>query len=150
MLDKLMRERMKGAPMTPAPIKKEWIERGDPQASLAILAYSDDRTTSTVLWECTAGRFTWRYQGDETIYFLDGEVTISIDGQPARRFGPGDAIHFSRGAVATWDVKTFIRKVAFCRNAPPRLFVAARRFGRAVYLRLRGRRDGLASAPAFG
>jgi uncharacterized cupin superfamily protein len=150
MLDKLMRDKMNGAQLTPAPINKEWIESGDPQASLAILAYSDDRASLTILWECTAGRFTWRYHSDETIYFLDGEVTISFEGGPARRYGAGDTVHFSRGAVATWEVKTFIRKVAFCRSTPPRLFIAARRIARAVYHRLRGRRDGLASAPAFG
>jgi uncharacterized cupin superfamily protein len=150
MFDKRVREKMKGAPMTPAPIKKEWIEGGDPQASLAVLAYSDDRATSTLLWECTAGLFTWRYYDDETIYFLDGEVMISVEGEPARRYGPGDVIHFSRGAVATWEVKTFIRKVAFCRSAPSRPYIAARRVARAIYLRLRGRRDGLATAPTFG
>ena len=150
MLEELVRDKMKGTQLTPAPIKKEWIEGGDPQASLAILAYSDDRATSTMLWECTAGLFTWRYNCDETIYFLDGEVMISVGGKPARRYGAGDAIHFSRGAVATWEVKGFIRKVAFCRTPPPRLFVAARRIARAIYHRLRGRTDGLASAPAFG
>jgi len=150
MFDECVREKMKGAPMTPAPINKDWIEGGDPQAKLAILAYSDDRATSTILWECSAGLFTWRYNCDETIYFLDGEVMISVGGKPARRYGAGDALHFSRGAVATWEVKGFIRKVAFCRNPPPRLFIAARRVARAVYHRLRGRRDGLVSAPAFG
>jgi uncharacterized cupin superfamily protein len=150
MLDKLMRDKMNGAQLTLAPIKKEWIESGDPQARLAILAYSDDRATSTMLWECTAGRFTWRYHSDETIYFLDGEVMISVAGKPARRYGAGDAIHFSRGAVATWEVTSFIRKVAFCRSPPPRLFVAARRIARSVYHRLRGRRDALTTAPAFG
>src|SRR5262249_28375300 len=133
MLDRLMREKMKGAKMTPAPIKREWIEGGDPKASLAILAYSNDRTTSTILWECTSGLFQWRYQNEETIFFLDGEVLISIDGKPAQLYGAGDAIHFSRGAVATWEVKTFIRKVAFCRRAPPRFFVAGRLFARKIY-----------------
>ena len=150
MFDERVRDKMKGAPLAPAPINPQWIESGDPRASLAILAYSDDRATSTMLWECTAGRFTWRYHCDETIYFLDGEVMISVEGRPARRYGAGDTLHFSRGAVATWEVNGFIRKVAFCRSPPPRLFIAARRLARAVYHRLRGRRDGLASAPAFG
>ncbi|MDE3175896.1 MAG: DUF861 domain-containing protein [Pseudomonadota bacterium] len=150
MLGNFVREKMKGAQMTSAPINKDWIEEGDPRASLAILAHSDDCASTTILWECTAGKFTWRYNIDETIYFLDGEVLISVAGQPARQFGPGDSIHFSRGAVATWEVKTFIRKVAFCRSVLPRPFIAARRVLRAAYHRLRGRRDGLATAPAFG
>src|SRR5947209_8087712 len=150
MLGNLVRDRMKDAEMIAAPINKDWIDAGDPRATIAILAYSDDRATSTILWECTAGKFTWRYNIDETIYFLDGEVLISVAGQPARRYGAGDSIHFSRGAVATWEVKSFIRKVAFCRSVLPRPFIAARRLARAAYHRLRGRRDGLARAPAFG
>jgi uncharacterized cupin superfamily protein len=150
MFDERVRDRLKGAPLVSAPINPHWIERGDPQARLAILAYSDDRATSTVLWECTAGKFTWRYNVDETIYFLDGEVTISVDGNPPRRYGAGDAIHFSRGAAATWEVETFVRKVAFCRSVLPRPFVACRRFARSLYLRLRGRRDGLKAVSTFG
>ena len=150
MFDKFVRDRMKGSVLTPAPINKDWIEAGDPRASIAILAISDDRATSTILWECTAGKFTWRYNIDETIYFLDGEVLISVDGKPAKRYGAGDSIHFCRGAVATWEVETMIRKVAFCRSVLPRPFIEARRLLRAAYHRLRGRGDALAAAPAFG
>jgi uncharacterized cupin superfamily protein len=119
--------------LAPAPIEPSWIEAGDPQAKLAILAYSDDCATTTILWECSAGRFTWRYNVDETLYFLDG-----------------DTVHFSRGAVATWEIDTFVRKVAFCRKAPSRGFINARRFARTAYHRLRGRTDGLTAAPVFG
>ncbi len=150
MFSEFVRDRMKGAQMVSAPINPAWIEGGDPRASLAILAYSDDRATSTILWECTEGKFTWRYNIDETIFFLDGSVTISIDGKPGRRYGAGDCIHFSRGAVATWEVEGFIRKVAFCRSVLPRPFIKARVLARALYHRLRGRRDGLAAAPVFG
>jgi uncharacterized cupin superfamily protein len=150
MQSQFVRDRMKGAQMTAAPINKDWIESGNPKASIAILAYSDDRATSTILWECTAGRFTWRYNIDETIFFLEGEVLISTEGGPAKLYGAGDSIHFSRGAVATWEVKTYIRKVAFCRSVLPRPFIAARRIARTIYHRLRGRSDSLSAAPAFG
>ena len=136
--------------MAPAPINPDWIERGDPQAKIAILACSDDRAAMTILWECTAGRFTWRYGGDETIYFLDGEVTISVDGEPGRRFGAGNSLHLSRGATATWEIESYVRKVAFCRSVLPRPFGAARRFARAAYHRLRGRRGAVSTQPAFG
>lgn len=150
MFSEFVRDKMKGAAMVAAPINPKWIEGGDPQASISILAYSDDRATSTILWECTAGKFTWRYNIDETIYFLDGEVFISIDGKPARRYGAGDSIHFSRGAIATWEIETYIRKVAFCRSVLPRPFIRARVLARSLYHRLRGRRDALNAAPAFG
>src|SRR5579875_3819358 len=112
----LVRETLSGAPLQPAPIPRDWIERGDPQARLAILAHSDDCTTTTIHWECTAGRFIWRYDVDETLYFLEGEALISVAGQPARRYGAGDVVHFSRGAVASWTVESYVRKVAFCRR----------------------------------
>ena len=146
----LMRDRAKGATLTPAPIEPSWIEAGDPQAKLAILAYSDDRATTTILWECSAGRFTWRYNIDETIHFLDGGVRIRIGDGPWKTYGAGDTVHFSRGAVATWEIDTFIRKVAFCRKAPSRALINARLFARTAYHKLRGRRDGLAAAPVFG
>ena len=150
MNEKFVRDRMKDATLVEAPINKDWIESGDPRASLAILAYSDDRATSTILWECTAGKFTWRYAIDETIYFLDGEVMISVGGKPAKSYGAGDSIHFSRGAVATWEVQSFIRKVAFCRSVLPRPFIEAQRVARAIYRRLRKGGDGSAGRPAFG
>jgi len=145
-----MRDRMKGAPMTPAPIEPSWIESGDPQARITILAHSDDCATSTILWECSAGRFTWRYSFDESIHFLDGGVRIRMGSGPWKTYGAGDTVHFSRGAVATWEIDAFIRKVAFCRKPPPRLFVSARRLARTAYHRLRGRTDALTAAPVFG
>ncbi len=145
-----MSDGLKGARMMSAPINPNWIESGDPQARIAILAVSDDRAASTILWECTAGKFTWRYSSDETIYFIDGEVIVSFGGEPGRRYGAGDSLHFSRGATATWEIESYVRKVAFCRSVLPRPLVAARRFARALYNRLRGRRDALARKPAFG
>jgi uncharacterized cupin superfamily protein len=140
-----------GVTLAPSPIDPEWIEDGDPQARSAILAASADRGAWTVLWECTSGRFTWRYDIDETVHFLAGSVVVSAPGMPARRYGAGDTIHFSRGAVATWEVEGFIRKVAFCRRAPPRPIARAMRLARSVHRRLRalaggGKRCALAEA----
>ena len=146
----LMRDRAKGAILSPAPIEPSWIEAGDPEAKLAILAYSDDRATTTILWECSAGRFTWRYNIDETIHFLDGGVRIRTGAGAWKTYSAGDTVHFSRGAVATWEIDTFVRKVAFCRKAPARAFIHARRFARTAYQRLRGRRDALVAEPVFG
>jgi uncharacterized protein len=106
--------------LDPCPINESWIESGSPTASCGVLMTSDDGAAFAVVWACTAGRFTWRYHSDETVYFLDGGVTIKAPGLAERRFGPGDSIHFSRGAVATWTIDSHIRKVAFFRRAPPR------------------------------
>ena len=127
--------------LAPAPIDPDWILSGAPAARCAILASSDDRRAWTVLWECTSGRFTWRYDIDETVYFLEGSVVIGAPGQPARRYGPGDTIHFARGTVATWEVEGLIRKVAFCRHAPPRPVARALRLARRLLGRFKRRRS---------
>lgn len=105
--------------LMPSPINPSWIEEGDPRATAVLVARSTDGSTSTFLWECTAGKFTWRYGTDETVYFLEGTVVISSKGMPSRRFGRGDTVHFTRGSKATWVVHDRIRKVAFCRSALP-------------------------------
>jgi uncharacterized cupin superfamily protein len=151
MPEPLVRFTAKNGEFRPAPINPAWIEGGDPQASVVILAQSDDRATTTVLWHCTAGKFTWRYNVDETIHILDGGVTINAEGQPERRLGPGDTLHFARGAVATWTVDSHVRKVAFCRRAPPRRIAQAlriaREFKRGLGARLRNQPGGLVANP---
>jgi hypothetical protein len=124
--------------LAPAPIDPDWIVSGEPKARCAVLSSNADRGAWTVLWECTAGRFTWRYDIEETVYFLEGSVIIAAPGVPARRYGPGDSIHFERGSVATWEVEGVIRKVAFCRRAPPRPVAHALRIARGLERRLRG------------
>jgi uncharacterized cupin superfamily protein len=79
---------------------------------------SDDSAVSVWIWECTAGRFIWCYDCDETIHVLDGAVTISSRGEEERHLVSGDTIRFSRGAVAIWTVDAHVRKIALCRSAP--------------------------------
>ncbi len=147
-----MSRRAANVSLAPAPIDPDWIEAGNPKATAAIVAASEDRGAWTVLWECTAGRFTWRYDIDETVYFLEGSVVISGPGLPARRYGAGDTIHFSRGAVATWEVEGVIRKIAFCRRAPPLPLARAIRIVRGLHRRLRAftRRAGPAASALAG
>ena len=148
-LEPLIRPVARDIPLRLAPIKRDWIESGSPEARCAVLATSDDRAVTTVLWTCTAGRFTWRYDFDESLYILDGGVTISAPGEPDRRLGPGDSMHFSRGAVATWDIDSHVRKVAFCRDAPPRPVSLALRLARGLLRRFGSARKTLAAAPAL-
>ena len=124
--------------LAPAPINPAWILSGEPQARCAVLTASDDRGAWTVLWECSTGRFTWRYDIEETVHFLAGSVVIGGPGMPPRRYGAGDTIQFARGAVATWEVEGMIRKVAFCRRAPPRPIALLLRVARGVQRRLNG------------
>jgi uncharacterized cupin superfamily protein len=137
-LEPLIRTTFKGEPMYPSPIEPSWIESGNPEATSTLLATSDDGASFAVIWACTAGRFTWRYHSDETIYFLDGNVRIKGPDMPEREFGAGDSIHFSRGSVGTWTIDSHIRKVAFFRRVPPRQVSLLLRMAQAQKRKLMG------------
>jgi uncharacterized protein len=132
MLEPLLRGTPGNAELADAPIEPSWIEEGDPRARSVILSATDDRLAYSALWECTAGRFTWRYANDETIYILDGGCRLVQPGQPEMRLSPGDSAHFSRGAVVTWTVDTHVRKIAFLKNAAPRPISIAIRLTKAA------------------
>jgi len=144
MLEPLLRGTPKSAPFLQSPIEPSWIEAGDPRARCAILAVTDDRLAMTVHWDCTAGRFTWRYNMDETIYILEGGCTLKQPGLPELRLGPGDSAHFSRGAAVTWTVDSYVRKLGFCKNAPPRPISLGIRLLKAALRRIRK------PSPGFG
>ena len=120
-----------------APIEKSWIVDGRPLARNAILSRSADKSSTTILWECSEGAFNWHYTFDESIYFLEGWVTIKRPGDVARTYGAGDWIHFSVGDTAHWTVHGRIRKVAFCRNPPPRPVALTLRVLRGIAHRLK-------------
>ena len=136
MYEPLIRVAARNASPRPAPIDPSWILSGAPRARSVAVAVSDDRAVSALIWECTAGRFVWRYDFDETIHVLDGAVTIAAPGEPERHLLPGDTVHFSRGAVATWTVEAYVRKIAFCRRAPRRELAMIMRVARALLRRV--------------
>lgn len=106
--------------LNPAPITPEWVISGTPEARNAVVAVSDDGLASTILWECSAGSFNWYYDFDETVYFIEGSVTIA-DAQGASQIcGPGDILVFPAGSHAIWTVHTPIRKMAVCKRLLPR------------------------------
>lgn len=122
--------------LEPAPIEPSWIEAGVPLARNRVLFHASDKSAWTMMWDCTAGEFRWRYGFDETIHFLEGRVTITLEGDVPRTFGPGDVIFFPAGAIAHWKVDRYIRKLAFCQVPAPwplRLPLRlARRLGRRL------------------
>jgi hypothetical protein len=105
-------------PLEPAPIHPDWIHEGAPQARNRIVSKSRDGAALTLLWECTAGVFTWRYDCDETIHVIEGEASL-CDGGKERRIAAGDVVFFPAGARVTWRVDRYIRKVAFFREVLP-------------------------------
>jgi len=130
--------------LKPAPITSSWVREGHPEARNAVLSKSADGTAMTILWDCTAGKFDWTYDIDETIYFIEGSAVIGAGHSPPRRFGPGDVLFLPHGAVAHWHVEQYVRKVAFCRKTQPKLVT----FGMRAARRLSRIRKRLSGEPA--
>jgi uncharacterized cupin superfamily protein len=105
--------------LTPRPIEPSWIIEGKPDATWCVLSKSADGLASTMVWHCTAGKFNWYYDFDETILILEGGIVLESDTMPPARYGPGDVIFFKDGALARWHVESHVKKLAFCRKTQP-------------------------------
>lgn len=105
--------------MSLSPIERSWIIEGEPVAELSILSKSADSRAWTVVWQCSAGKFNWYYDYDETILILDGSIVIESEGMAPACYKPGDVIFFKEGAHAIWHVENSVRKIAFCRRTNP-------------------------------
>ena len=107
--------------LTPRPIEPSWIIEGNPVAQCCVLSKSADGLASTMVWQCSEGKFDWYYDFDETVLILEGSIVLESDGMPPTRYGPGDVIFFKDGAHARWHVEDHVRKLAFCRTTQPML-----------------------------
>lgn len=105
--------------LNPSPIEPSWIIEGTPEARSHRLSASADGAATTLIWSCTAGKFNWYYDVEETIMILEGSVLLESEGMPPKRFGVGDVIFFRGGAHAKWHVEGYVKKVAFCRQTNP-------------------------------
>ncbi len=119
--------------LTPRPIDPSWILEGKPQATWCVLSQSADGLATTMVWHCTAGKFNWFYDFDETVLILDGSIVLESDGMPPTRYTAGDVIFFRDGAHAKWHVEGYVKKLAFCRKTSPLWFGFALR----VFLKLK-------------
>lgn len=108
-----------GVEMSPAPINPDWILVGAPLARAAKLSHSQDHDACTCVWDCTAGTFRWRFDCDETVHILDGDVHIFWNGEK-HFLRAGDSAYFPAGSITTWQVNRYVRKIAFLRLPPPR------------------------------
>ena len=102
-----------------SPIEPTWILEGNPQARLAEWSKSIDGTTTTNVWDCTAGRFRWYFAVDEIVHIMDGSVTVSSDDHAPRTLIPGDAALFRAGTWSEWHVDNYVRKHAILRQHLP-------------------------------
>lgn len=105
--------------LTPRPIDPGWIIEGTPVAQACVLSKSADGLATTMVWECSEGRFNWYYDFDETVLILEGSIVVESDTMKPTRYGPGDVIFFRHGAHARWQVEGRVRKLAFCRTTQP-------------------------------
>jgi uncharacterized protein len=117
--------------LDPSPISTSWILEGDPVARSRVLSSRDG--AHSVIWDCTAGRFNWFYDCDETVYIIEGSVVLKDADGVQRRVSAGETIYFPMGSKAEWLVEKYIRKVAFCSNTQPSLI----RFMRRVWRKLK-------------
>ena len=61
------------------------------------------------MWEKEESVFDWYYDKEETFYVLEGEVTVTWDGEQIS-FGVNDLVTFPKGLKCTWHIKKKIRK----------------------------------------
>ncbi len=113
--------------LTPSPIEPSWVIEGNPLAQSCLLSRSADGLASTIVWECSEGKFDWYYDCDETILILEGSIVLENDTMRSTRYGVGDVIFFKNGAHAKWHVEGRVRKLAFCRTVQPFVFGFAQR-----------------------
>lgn len=123
--------------IAPSPINPEWILEGNPLARTEQLSVSADGTAGTYIWDCTAGRFNWFYNFDETFHILEGSVTLK-EANGTRVVSAGDTVFFPIGSSAEWTVEKYVRKIAFCRIPYPEYLNSARRVLRRVKRLVRG------------
>ena len=92
---------------------------GTPAARSRVLARSRDRTSWIMVWECTAGLFSWDYGTDETVVVISGEVFITTRAGEETRLGRGDMGFFPAGSSCVWRVDDHVKKVAILRQDLP-------------------------------
>jgi hypothetical protein len=119
--------------LNPSPIRSSWIREGKPVARNKVLSSSADGTASTLIWDCTAGRFDWHYDINETIYVLEGSVVVKDHARGQRHLVAGDTVFFPAGSHAEWYVEGYVRKLAFCHIPLPHQVLLAKR----IYRRLK-------------
>ena len=113
--------------LSPSPIYPKWILEGNPIARNKLLYESADGAASSYIWDCTAGRFTWYYEAEETIHVIEGGVVLTEASGVVHRLRAGDSYFFPVGAHVEWDVEDYIRKFALIRTPLPRSLVLAKR-----------------------
>lgn len=132
-----------------APMRDAWILEGTPVTRNKMLSGSTDGSATTYIWDCTAGRFNWYYDIDETVYVIEGSVTVKDHRGGSRKLVAGDTAFFPAGSSAEWTVEKYVRKVAFLQVPMPRPLRLAKRVVRSLKRLVRGNSAGDAAPNMF-
>ncbi|MEJ0005640.1 MAG: cupin domain-containing protein [Steroidobacteraceae bacterium] len=115
------------------PISPSLILEGAPKTRIALLSDgSSDTSAFMAMWDCTAGRFNWFYSIDETVYIMEGAVTLTFPSGATRQLVAGSTYFFARGTQAQWQVDQYVRKLAFCHEPLSTKMIIAKRAFRAL------------------
>lgn len=101
------------------PVNPDWILAGTPVARSVQWSQSTDRTTTTHVWDCTAGRFRWFFAVDEIVHIIEGSVVVTDGNRSSRTLRAGDAALFRAGSWFEWEVQEYVRKHAILRTPLP-------------------------------
>lgn len=100
-------------------LPRELIISGNPVAKGKLLWQSDDKRIANGIWSCESGSFNWNYTWDETIYLIDGEITITDDHCNSNTYKAGDLFFITIGTKTTWNITQPVRKVFHFRSDDP-------------------------------
>jgi uncharacterized protein len=117
--------------LDPLPIKPHWVLEGAPAARCKAFWSTADGMAKVVIWDCSAGRFNWYYDQDETVYLIEGSVLIKDSAGRSRRLSAGDTIVFRAGSHAEWTVDNYVRKYATVHTPVPKYALLVMRLVRA-------------------
>ena len=106
-------------PLKADPINPAWVLQGSPLARSGCHSNNVDGWAATYLWDCTAGRFNWHYEWEETVMILEGEVKVTDAAGRTHLLVPGSIGYFPAGSHFVWEVTAYVRKLAFLRRGVP-------------------------------
>ncbi len=86
-------------------MEKILIEHNPAPAKLEVMGVFD-----WPIWTKEASTFPWTYDSREICYILEGEVTVTPEGDAPVVLQEGDLVIFPKGMRCTWEIHRDIRK----------------------------------------
>lgn len=66
--------------------------------------------TDWSIWTKEVSEFPWTYDAEETCYFLEGDVVVTLEDGRAVSMGAGDLVTFPKGMSCHWLIKQAVKK----------------------------------------